>query len=214
MPHSNSVEALVLKTYDVGEADRYCILFTKERGRLAARAMGVRKPKSRMGGSLLPLRRIKAELREGSAGWMVTGAEAFPEDGGIGDIRAFTVATEGVELLLRLTQDAEPLPEVYAAFVAFLAVSQEVRPRASLAFALQLLHLLGFLPGDEETETFFALSEDERVFVEAARQGSWEALPSLQDASRVELLRDRFLGDQLSGPLKAPGVSGAIQRGV
>ena len=58
MAHSESVEAVVLKTYDVGEADRFCIVLTKERGRIAARARGVRKLTSKMGGSLLPLHHV------------------------------------------------------------------------------------------------------------------------------------------------------------
>ena len=56
MPQSQTYEALILQSHDVGEADRFLILFTRERGRLAARARAVRKPKSKMGGSLLPLK--------------------------------------------------------------------------------------------------------------------------------------------------------------
>ena len=36
-------EALVLKTYDIGDADRLCILLTNTRGRIAVVAKGVRK---------------------------------------------------------------------------------------------------------------------------------------------------------------------------
>ena len=76
MPKSQELEAIVLQTHNVGEADRFCILLTKERGKIPVRARGVRKPKSRMGGSLLALQRIQVTVHEGSAGFMVTAASS------------------------------------------------------------------------------------------------------------------------------------------
>jgi recombinational DNA repair protein (RecF pathway) len=65
MSHAQTFEAIVLKTYDVGEADRLCILFTRERGRVMARASGARRLKSRLGASLLPFHHLQAyQLRQ------------------------------------------------------------------------------------------------------------------------------------------------------
>ncbi|MBU1911666.1 recombination protein O N-terminal domain-containing protein, partial [Patescibacteria group bacterium] len=48
MPHSQTYNSIILKAYDVGEADRFLILFTREKGRMTARARAVRKLKSKL----------------------------------------------------------------------------------------------------------------------------------------------------------------------
>ena len=64
MSRTRSVEAIILRTIDIGDADRFCILFTKEAGRKGARARGVRKTMSRLGGLLLPFRHLRIDLAE------------------------------------------------------------------------------------------------------------------------------------------------------
>lgn len=55
--------ALVLKKTAIGEADRNFLLFTKEMGKIMARAVGVRKLKSRKGGNLELFNLVNAQLR-------------------------------------------------------------------------------------------------------------------------------------------------------
>jgi hypothetical protein len=211
MSHSQKITAVVLKTYNVGEADRYCVLFSLEKGRLAARASGVRKIGSRMGGSLLPFCRVRAEIKESAAGWILAGVESAAEGPGGSDLAAFSASAQGIELLLRLTQDDEPLPDVYASLLLFLRACGDGLPHVSLVFSIRLLHLLGFLPGEEEMEDFFQLDATEREFLHAAREGIYVRGIILADVSRVEALRDRFLRDQLTSPLKAPGVAARMR---
>ena len=100
MSHSSTYDSIILKTYDVGDADRFCILLTHERGRLAARARGVRKLTSRMGGSLLPLKRVSVDLHEGKSGFLITAAhnaKMLPSKG----VRAYLAAQHAIELLLQ-----------------------------------------------------------------------------------------------------------------
>ncbi|MDD4753342.1 MAG: DNA repair protein RecO, partial [Desulfitobacteriaceae bacterium] len=47
-----SVEALILRARDYGEADKILTLYTREQGKVSAIAKGVRKPKSRLRGGV------------------------------------------------------------------------------------------------------------------------------------------------------------------
>ncbi|HEV2418374.1 MAG TPA: DNA repair protein RecO [Terriglobia bacterium] len=57
-------EAIVLRTYRLGEADKIVSLFSRQFGRLRAVAAGAQRPKSRYGGILEPLTYIRLWLFE------------------------------------------------------------------------------------------------------------------------------------------------------
>jgi DNA repair protein RecO (recombination protein O) len=57
-------EAIVLRTYRLGEADKIASLFTRQLGRLRAVARGALRPKSRYGGTLEPLSYVRLEVFE------------------------------------------------------------------------------------------------------------------------------------------------------
>lgn len=57
-------EAIVLRTYRLGEADKIASLFTRQFGRLRAVAAGAQRPKSRYGGTLEPLSYVRLWLFE------------------------------------------------------------------------------------------------------------------------------------------------------
>ena len=52
-------EAIVLRTYRLGEADKIVSLFTRQMGRLRAVAAGARRTKSRYGSTLEPLSYVR-----------------------------------------------------------------------------------------------------------------------------------------------------------
>jgi hypothetical protein len=214
VPHSTTLEAIVLKTYNVGEADRYCVLLTRERGRLAARANGVRKPTSRMGGSLIPFQHARIELKESGAGWLVGGAQPAGETGARATLASFSLRAQGAELLLRLLQDDEPVPALFDTALAFFRACDEGIPHALLAFSMRFLHLLGLLPEEDEMLNVEALSEEESVFLEAARAGYFLREPGTLDPGRLQRIVDRIVHGQLSSPLKAPGVAASLKSGV
>ncbi|MGH9063603.1 MAG: DNA repair protein RecO, partial [Acidimicrobiales bacterium] len=58
-------EAVVLRTYKLGEADRIVVLVTAGRGKVRAVAKGVRKTKSRFGGRLEPPMHVALQLYSG-----------------------------------------------------------------------------------------------------------------------------------------------------
>ena len=65
-------EAVVLRTYKSGEADRVCVLWTRHHGKLRVLAKGVRKTSSRMGGSLEPMGHVRVHLVKGRGDLWIT----------------------------------------------------------------------------------------------------------------------------------------------
>ena len=60
-------EAVVLRAFPLGEADRIVVLLTKQHGKVRAVAKGVRRLKSRFGGRLEPLMRVDVLLAQGKS---------------------------------------------------------------------------------------------------------------------------------------------------
>ncbi len=58
-------DAIVLRTYPSGEADRIAVLWTREHGKLRVLAKGARKTTSRLGGSLETLAHVGVDLVQG-----------------------------------------------------------------------------------------------------------------------------------------------------
>ena len=145
MPHSLLYNSIILKSYDVGEADRFLVLLTKERGRLSARARAVRKLTSKLGGSLLPFNHVTIGLHEGKAGFLVTSAQmmSYRARRGVTETKSFLNAQQGVELLLTLLHDEEPLPEIFELTLEFL---NDCTPNPILPFTVNILRSLGLLP--------------------------------------------------------------------
>jgi len=65
-------DAIVLSRFDYGEADRILTLLTPELGKIKAIAKGIRRPKSRIGGSLEPLAELRVQLAKGRTFDVVT----------------------------------------------------------------------------------------------------------------------------------------------
>src|SRR5512135_1660797 len=104
MARTSTCEAIVLRTMDIGEADRFCILFTRERGRLAARARGVRKLGSRIGGTLLPFSHVRMEVTQTDHSSLITSASCLHvHEAEYGNFHAFAKIEQGIELVLRFT---------------------------------------------------------------------------------------------------------------
>lgn len=80
-PRLYKTEAIVLRQRRLGEADRIVTLYTPAHGKLDAKARGVRRITSRMGGHLQPLTRCMVQLAQGHTLEVVAGCqtlESFP----------------------------------------------------------------------------------------------------------------------------------------
>ena len=72
IPRRYTTEAIVLSRFDLGEADRVLTLITPTEGKLKAIAKGVRRPTSRLGGSLEPFAELTIALARGRTFDVVT----------------------------------------------------------------------------------------------------------------------------------------------
>ena len=72
VPRRYTTDAIVLSRFDLGEADRVLTLITPEIGKLKAIAKGIRRPTSRLGGSLEPFAELTVALARGRTFDVVT----------------------------------------------------------------------------------------------------------------------------------------------
>ncbi len=71
-PRSFSVEAIVLRHLNWGEADRIVTLYTRQRGKIRAVAKGARKMRSRKAGHVQPFTRIKVQVAKARGPYIIT----------------------------------------------------------------------------------------------------------------------------------------------
>ncbi|HEY3020307.1 MAG TPA: DNA repair protein RecO [Solirubrobacteraceae bacterium] len=153
MPGPIKTEAVVLRTIRYGEADRVLHLYTRDRGRVAAMAKGVRRTRTRFGGRLEPYFRIAVLLHEGRSELLtVTGAETVDPHAGLrADARALDAAGRACDAVARLFETAEPHPAVYHLLCNELSLldrepAQTATRANQLAFRLKLLLAAGLAP--------------------------------------------------------------------
>ena len=153
---SYKTEAVVLRSFRLGEADRVLHLYTLERGRVGAVAKGIRRTKSRFGARLEPLSHVSVMLHQGSGELQtVTGVDLVSSHRAAREEPyRLGVGLVGAEAMLRLFTEEEGNRRAFDALVRFLDVLDGWTARASraaldplaLAFQLKLLWLSGYLP--------------------------------------------------------------------
>jgi DNA repair protein RecO (recombination protein O) len=150
-------EAVVLRSFRFGEADRVLHLYTLDRGRVGALAKGVRKTKSRFGARLEPLSHAELVLHQGSGELQtVTGAELIHSHHlAREDPYRLGIGLVGNEAMLRLFPEQEANSRAFRALTRFLDLldgldgTPAARPALdplALSFQLKLLWLSGYLP--------------------------------------------------------------------
>ena len=152
MPGQVKAEAVVLRSIRYGEADRILHLYTVDHGRVGAIAKGVRRARSRMGGRLEPLSRVRLVLRRGRGDLCgISGVDTVSAHPGLWERRAaLERASQACESVLRLLDSSEPNPAAYHLLCNHLALLDRDPASAtrahSLAFRLKLLLAAGFAP--------------------------------------------------------------------
>lgn len=148
-PHSQRVDAVVLRHSDWGEADRLLVIYTREAGKLRCVAKGARKLLSRKAGHLEPFTRVALMLARGHDLWIVTQAETVDAFLPLReDLLRTGQASYVIELLDRFTYEEG---ENYALFQLLVETLGRVTAESDLFIALRfyeirLLDLLGFRP--------------------------------------------------------------------
>ena len=152
-------EAVVLRSFRLGEADRVLHLYTLDRGRVGAVAKGVRRTKSRFGARLEPLSHVEVLLHHGAGELQtVTGVElVHSHRDAREDPYRLNVGLIGLEAMLRLFTEQESNPRAFRALTRFLELVDVIPQRPGqgrrpaldslvLSFQLKLLWLSGYLP--------------------------------------------------------------------
>ena len=100
-------EAVVLRTYKLGEADRLLVLLTRHHGQVRAVAKGVARTSSRFGGRLQPFNLVDLQLHKGRNLDTVTQVQTLEAYAGplMGNYSAYTCAATMAETAQRLTEE-------------------------------------------------------------------------------------------------------------
>jgi DNA repair protein RecO (recombination protein O) len=144
-------EAIVLRTYRLGEADKIASLFTRQLGRLRAVARGALRPKSRYGGTLEPLSYVRLWIfeRENRDLLRLNSVEILESFFDMQrDYRVQLAAQYLAEVGERLLPEREMNERVFRLLLAVLRAlkhSNEVN-RTLLYFDYWMVRLGGFLP--------------------------------------------------------------------
>ena len=119
--------AIVLRTYDLREADRIIVMMTEEHGKVRAVANGVRKMSSRFGARLEPLSHIDVLLSKGKDLDTVSQVELVASARGLySDLDRLTRGLAMLEAVDHLGMEGEPTQHLYI-------------PQRRFHFALRLL---------------------------------------------------------------------------
>ncbi len=158
MAGARAVEAVVLRSFRFGEADRVVHLLTRDRGRVGAVAKGVRRTRSRVGGRLEPLSHVELVLHQGRGELATIGSVELLDSGQAvrDDPYRLGVALVGIEAVTRLFPEPDERNDaLFDGLLRFLAVTAELPPGGgghpsrdilTLGFTLKLLALAGWAP--------------------------------------------------------------------
>ncbi len=147
----HEVEAVVLRQYPLGEADRIVVLFSREQGLVRAVAKGTRRPKSRLGGCLEPLNLIHLHyyLKEGADLGKIRQCEIIHAFlGRAPSPEKLYLFTYFSEIIQETVQEYNPNANLYRLFVSCLRVGEAgtLNPALVRYFEIWSLRLAGILP--------------------------------------------------------------------
>lgn len=168
-------EAIVLRSYERGEADRVFALYTKEFGLVWARASAVRRESSRQRYALQNYALANVSLVRGATGWRATGAAArtYIESANTSGLATFARAASLVERLVGGEERNEYLFATLAeAHAALAREPKEAHAAIELLCVARVLYSLGYVSAEALGTALFthtAYSLPELTEAEAAR---------------------------------------------
>src|SRR5579862_3281764 len=144
-------EAIVLRIYRLGEADKIASLFTRQVGRLRVVARGAFRPKSKFGGALEPLSYLRAQIfeRENRDLLPLNSVELIESFFGMqSDYEVQLAAQFLAEVGERLLPEHEANERTFRLFLTVLRALKTSREvdRPLVYFDYWMLKLGGFLP--------------------------------------------------------------------
>ena len=177
MPFYTS-DALILRTYKLGESDRVVVFLTRDRGKKRGVAKNARQSRRRFGGALEPLTcgRVGYFERERRDLVALNFVETLRSPLSASDGDALGYVEYFAELIDEWAQEADPNETLFrlgASMVEAMAVGVPIEPLARY-FEYWLLRLQGVYAADP------GLSEEARAFLASARGSSPFGLGGLE----------------------------------
>ena len=145
MTDTFSVEAVVLRTDDFGDANRVVTLFTKEFGKLETNAYGCRRSRSPLSGATQMFNHISAQLTRGSKVDTIREADIINfYDALTTDLERLAYASVLFEIVNRMTMPRQPEVATFNLLISALPALSKRNPRiASLIGACQFMETSG-----------------------------------------------------------------------
>jgi DNA repair protein RecO (recombination protein O) len=147
----HSTDAIVIGGHDLAEADRIVVFYTRSLGKVRAVAEGMRRIRTRFGGSLqlfaegrlVFFERPNKTLHKVNEFSVVRSHQLLRED-----LDRIALASAAVETISLGAEEGEPSPDLYRLLAEGLALLEgAARPAVVLqGFLLHALRLLGYLP--------------------------------------------------------------------
>lgn len=209
-----TADALVLKTYTLGEADRIVVFFTRDRGKKRGVAPNARRSRRRFGAALEPLTEVRVAYFEKERRELVglNYAEAVRSPLAATSPEALGYSHYFAELIDEWAADSDADERLYRLGVSVLDALVAGAPVEPLAryFECWLLRLQGVYPGD------LALSPEAAAFLTRARRVAPRAVGSLgasREALReIEQVHRRLIGQHLEREPRSVRVLGEMYR--
>jgi DNA repair protein RecO (recombination protein O) len=177
-----SDDALILRTYKLGEADRIVVFLTRDRGKKRGVAKGARRQKSNFAGALEPLTQARVAYFEKERRELVNLNYSEPGRSALssGTIEALGCAAYFAELIDEWAAESHEDERLYRLGASMVdALASGIPPEAlSMYFEYWLLSLEGVYPATAVLQR--KLSADALAFLGMARANGPHALAGLE----------------------------------
>ena len=145
-----SLDAVVIKSRNLGEADKLITLYSRERGKVRAVARGARRPRNRLAASTEIFTHGNYLLFANQGLDNISQCEITESFRGLREsLEGAAAATYCLEIVERMTEEEEPGGDLFPFLLAMLrvlAADEEDLELAVRVFELGLLARLGYLP--------------------------------------------------------------------
>ena len=178
-----TTDALILRTYKLGESDRIVVFLTRDRGKKRGVAKNARQSRRRFGGALEPLTygRVGYMERERRDLVRLDYVELLRSPLSAVDGEALGYVSYFAELIDEWAQEADPNETLFrlgASMVDAIAIGAPIQPLARY-FEYWLLRLQGVYEADPD------LSDEARAFLDAVRGSSPFAMGDVKVSRRA-----------------------------
>ena len=121
---------IILSKFDVGEADRVYVVYTKEAGKIRALGKGVRRPNAKLAGQLEPLTYVEIFMAKSRGRGNITGAIAIENFMSIkSDISALQRIFYALGILEKIISDEEKDEKIFELLLGYLKTIEDVCQR-------------------------------------------------------------------------------------